>query len=58
MLKQLPASVSQAEPLVVDLKDLFQVIYNLKKKEDDDKKKARVSKAVLLGLNVYLEPFY
>uniref|UniRef100_A0A8C7DZA7 DAB adaptor protein 2 n=1 Tax=Naja naja TaxID=35670 RepID=A0A8C7DZA7_NAJNA len=29
----------QAEPLVVDLKDLFQVIYNKKKKEEDDKKK-------------------
>ncbi|XP_069602018.1 disabled homolog 2 isoform X2 [Ranitomeya imitator] len=29
----------QAEPLVVDLKDLFQVIYNTKKKEDEDKKK-------------------
>ncbi|XP_077318940.1 disabled homolog 2 isoform X1 [Lithobates pipiens] len=29
----------QAEPLVVDLKDLFQVIYNIKKREDEDKKK-------------------
>jgi len=29
----------QAEPLVVDLKDLFQLIYNMKKKEEDDKKK-------------------
>uniref|UniRef100_A0A8C5SMN8 DAB adaptor protein 2 n=1 Tax=Laticauda laticaudata TaxID=8630 RepID=A0A8C5SMN8_LATLA len=29
----------QAEPLVVDLKDLFQVIYNMKKKEEDNKKK-------------------
>ncbi|XP_042309323.1 disabled homolog 2 isoform X3 [Sceloporus undulatus] len=29
----------QAEPLVVDLKDLFQVIYNIKRKEEDDKKK-------------------
>lgn len=28
----------QAEPLVVDLKDLFQVIYNVKKKEEDKKK--------------------
>nr|XP_048705836.1 disabled homolog 2 isoform X3 [Caretta caretta] len=28
-----------AEPLVVDLKDLFQVIYNIKKKEEEDKKK-------------------
>ncbi|NXS94824.1 DAB2 protein, partial [Jacana jacana] len=30
----------QAEPLVVDLKDLFQLIYNMKKKEEDCKKKA------------------
>ncbi|XP_054034625.1 disabled homolog 2 [Dryobates pubescens] len=29
----------QAEPLVIDLKDLFQLIYNMKKKEDEDKKK-------------------
>ncbi|KAM6035758.1 disabled homolog 2 isoform 5-T6 [Theristicus caerulescens] len=28
-----------AEPLVVDLKDLFQLIYNMKKKEEEDKKK-------------------
>lgn len=28
----------QAEPLVVDLKDLFQVIYNVKKKEEEKKK--------------------
>ncbi|NXN19509.1 DAB2 protein, partial [Indicator maculatus] len=27
----------QAEPLVVDLKDLFQLIYNMKKKEEDKK---------------------
>ncbi|XP_039767465.1 disabled homolog 2 isoform X2 [Ornithorhynchus anatinus] len=32
-------TAQQAEPLVVDLKDLFQVIYNVKKKEDEDKKK-------------------
>ncbi|XP_069483275.1 disabled homolog 2 isoform X2 [Ambystoma mexicanum] len=32
-------TAQQAEPLVVDLKDLFQVIYNIKKKEDEDKKK-------------------
>ncbi|XP_053156132.1 disabled homolog 2 isoform X2 [Hemicordylus capensis] len=31
-------TAQQAEPLVVDLKDLFQVIYNMKKKEDDKKK--------------------
>ncbi|KAG8599010.1 hypothetical protein GDO81_002839 [Engystomops pustulosus] len=34
-------TAQQAEPLVVDLKDLFQVIYNTKKKEDEDKKKVR-----------------
>ncbi|NXG43829.1 DAB2 protein, partial [Psilopogon haemacephalus] len=27
----------QAEPLVVDLKDLFQLVYNMKKKEEDNK---------------------
>ncbi|XP_073199936.1 disabled homolog 2 isoform X4 [Lepidochelys kempii] len=32
-------TAQQAEPLVVDLKDLFQVIYNSKKKEEEDKKK-------------------
>ncbi|XP_060092037.1 disabled homolog 2 isoform X3 [Heteronotia binoei] len=32
-------TAQQAEPLVVDLKDLFQVIYNTKKKEEEDKKK-------------------
>ncbi|NWH74368.1 DAB2 protein, partial [Piaya cayana] len=31
-------TAQQAEPLVVDLKDLFQLIYNMKKKEDDKKK--------------------
>ncbi|KAJ6656138.1 hypothetical protein lerEdw1_004189 [Lerista edwardsae] len=51
-------TAQQAEPLVVDLKDLFQVIYNLKKKEDDDKKKARVFKRGVLGLNsLYRKPF-
>ncbi|XP_074062222.1 disabled homolog 2 isoform X3 [Macrotis lagotis] len=40
----------QAEPLVVDLKDLFQVIYNVKKKEEEDKKKAEeANKAVENG---------
>ncbi|NWX82494.1 DAB2 protein, partial [Nothoprocta ornata] len=33
-------TAQQAEPLVVDLKDLFQLIYNMKKKEEEDKKKA------------------
>nr|XP_020651324.1 disabled homolog 2 isoform X1 [Pogona vitticeps] len=32
-------TAQQAEPLVVDLKDLFQVIYNMKKKEEDNKRK-------------------
>ncbi|GAB0207297.1 disabled 2-like [Grus japonensis] len=29
----------EVEPLVVDLKDLFQLIYNMKNKEEEDKKK-------------------
>ncbi|KAE8636436.1 hypothetical protein XENTR_v10002992 [Xenopus tropicalis] len=33
-------TAQQAEPLVVDLKDLFQVIYNIKKREDEDKKRS------------------
>uniref|UniRef100_A0A8C3K3R9 PID domain-containing protein n=1 Tax=Calidris pygmaea TaxID=425635 RepID=A0A8C3K3R9_9CHAR len=33
-------TAQQAEPLVVDLKDLFQLIYNMKKKEEDYKKKS------------------
>ncbi|XP_032848135.1 disabled homolog 2 isoform X2 [Tyto alba] len=33
-------TAQQAEPLVVDLKDLFQLIYNMKKKEEDNKKKS------------------
>ncbi|NXN57099.1 DAB2 protein, partial [Rynchops niger] len=37
-------TAQQAEPLVVDLKDLFQLIYNMKKKEEDNKKK--VSKTI------------
>ncbi|XP_050769044.1 disabled homolog 2 isoform X1 [Gymnogyps californianus] len=32
-------TAQQVEPLVVDLKDLFQLIYNMKKKEEDYKKK-------------------
>ncbi|XP_021510165.1 disabled homolog 2 isoform X1 [Meriones unguiculatus] len=35
----------QAEPLVVDLKDLFQVIYNVKKKEEEKKKVEESNKA-------------
>ncbi|XP_010286819.1 PREDICTED: disabled homolog 2, partial [Phaethon lepturus] len=32
-------TAQQAEPLVVDLKDLFQLIYNMKKKEEEECKK-------------------
>ncbi|NP_001124738.1 disabled homolog 2 [Pongo abelii] len=39
----------QAEPLVVDLKDLFQVIYNVKKKEEGKKKIEEANKAVENG---------
>ncbi|XP_043832673.1 disabled homolog 2 isoform X2 [Dromiciops gliroides] len=43
-------TAQQAEPLVVDLKDLFQVIYNVKKKEEEDKKKTEeANKAVENG---------
>ncbi|XP_009869200.1 PREDICTED: disabled homolog 2 [Apaloderma vittatum] len=37
-------TAQQAEPLVVDLKDLFQLIYNMKKKEEDYKKNEEASK--------------
>ncbi|ERE82499.1 putative disabled [Cricetulus griseus] len=37
----------QAEPLVVDLKDLFQVIYNVKKKEEEKKKASAGFKTIL-----------
>ncbi|XP_069735927.1 disabled homolog 2 isoform X3 [Phaenicophaeus curvirostris] len=37
-------TAQQAEPLVVDLKDLFQLIYNMKKKEDDKKKSEEACK--------------
>uniref|UniRef100_A0A2I3H4U4 DAB adaptor protein 2 n=1 Tax=Nomascus leucogenys TaxID=61853 RepID=A0A2I3H4U4_NOMLE len=39
----------QAEPLVVDLKDLFQVIYNVKKKEEEKKKIEEANKTVENG---------
>lgn len=39
----------QAEPLVVDLKDLFQVIYNVKKKEEEKKKAEEANKAIENG---------
>ncbi|XP_058426706.1 disabled homolog 2 isoform X2 [Marmota monax] len=39
----------QAEPLVIDLKDLFQVIYNVKKKEEEKKKAKEANKAIENG---------
>ncbi|NWR35939.1 DAB2 protein, partial [Tachuris rubrigastra] len=39
-------TAQQAEPLVVDLKDLFQLIYNMKKKEEEENKK--VSKNIVV----------
>ncbi|XP_037677170.1 disabled homolog 2-like [Choloepus didactylus] len=36
----------QVKPLVIDLKDLFQVIYNVKKKEEEKKKTEEANKAV------------
>ncbi|NXD73427.1 DAB2 protein, partial [Eolophus roseicapillus] len=43
-------TAQQAEPLVVDLKDLFQLIYNMKKKQEEDKKKAsKITKTALSG---------
>nr|XP_051709768.1 disabled homolog 2 isoform X3 [Oryctolagus cuniculus] len=44
----------QAEPLVVDLKDLFQVIYNVKKKEEEKKKAKEANKAVENGTETLL----
>ncbi|NXT46304.1 DAB2 protein, partial [Pluvianellus socialis] len=41
-------TAQQAEPLVIDLKDLFQLIYNMKKKEEDKKK---VSKTIRTSSN-------
>ncbi|KAM9252973.1 disabled homolog 2 isoform 3-T4 [Dugong dugon] len=50
----------QAEPLVVDLKDLFQVIYNVKKKEEEKKKTEEANKAVENGsealMNLDVQP--
>ncbi|XP_049623665.1 disabled homolog 2 [Suncus etruscus] len=44
----------QAEPLVVDLKDLFQVIYNVKKKEEEKKKMEEANKTVENGSETLL----
>ncbi|KAJ8380535.1 hypothetical protein SKAU_G00013130 [Synaphobranchus kaupii] len=42
-------TAQQAEPLVIDLKDLFQLIFNLKKKETEGSKKDETSKVVENG---------
>uniref|UniRef100_A0A663N809 DAB adaptor protein 2 n=1 Tax=Athene cunicularia TaxID=194338 RepID=A0A663N809_ATHCN len=48
-------TAQQAEPLVVDLKDLFQLIYNIKKKEENNKKKvSKITEAVLVCIEVKL----
>ncbi|NXA28316.1 DAB2 protein, partial [Ibidorhyncha struthersii] len=39
----------QAEPLVVDLKDLFQLIYNMKMEEEDKKKASKTIETALNG---------
>ncbi|XP_061218716.1 disabled homolog 2 isoform X1 [Neopsephotus bourkii] len=45
-------TAQQAEPLVVDLKDLFQLIYNMKKKQEEDKKKAKADKTEVSHSNL------
>ncbi|KAG5841100.1 hypothetical protein ANANG_G00196020 [Anguilla anguilla] len=42
-------TAQQAEPLVIDLKDLFQLIFNLKKKETEGTKKDETNKVVENG---------
>ncbi|KAI1900387.1 hypothetical protein AGOR_G00049430 [Albula goreensis] len=42
-------TAQQAEPLVIDLKDLFQLIFNLKKKETEGTKKDEMNKVVENG---------
>ncbi|KAJ8391687.1 hypothetical protein AAFF_G00086370 [Aldrovandia affinis] len=42
-------TAQQAEPLVIDLKDLFQLIFNLKKKETEGTKKDGTNKVVENG---------
>ncbi|KAJ8263014.1 hypothetical protein COCON_G00154710 [Conger conger] len=42
-------TAQQAEPLVIDLKDLFQLIFNLKKKETEATKKDETNKVVENG---------
>uniref|UniRef100_A0A8V5H8W3 Uncharacterized protein n=1 Tax=Melopsittacus undulatus TaxID=13146 RepID=A0A8V5H8W3_MELUD len=48
-------TAQQAEPLVVDLKDLFQLIYNMKKKQEENKKKAsKIRKSALVCIEIKL----
>ncbi|XP_029115477.1 disabled homolog 2 isoform X4 [Scleropages formosus] len=47
-------TAQQAEPLVVDLKDLFQLIFNMKKKEAEDTNKDKISRTVENGGNTSL----
>ncbi|XP_076126037.1 disabled homolog 2 [Alosa pseudoharengus] len=42
-------TAQQAEPLVIDLKDLFQLIFNMKKKEAEGSKKDETNKVVENG---------
>ncbi|KAJ8285353.1 hypothetical protein GJAV_G00025880 [Gymnothorax javanicus] len=42
-------TAQQAEPLVIDLKDLFQLIFNMKKKETEGTRKDEASKVVENG---------
>lgn len=39
--------IFQAEPLVIDLKDLFQVIFNMRKKEAEASQKVTVAQGTL-----------
>lgn len=48
----------QAEPLVVDLKDLFQLIYNMKKREEDKKKSSKFTEAALVCLFQFLQTLF
>ncbi|NXW18052.1 DAB2 protein, partial [Circaetus pectoralis] len=47
-------TAQQAEPLVVDLKDLFQLIYNMKQKEEDEKKKASFDIPIIADTVIHL----
>ncbi|NWI38984.1 DAB2 protein, partial [Picathartes gymnocephalus] len=47
-------TAQQAEPLVSDLKDLFQLIYNMKKKEEEDKKKTNFEIPIISDTVIHL----